>query len=154
MQIEKDFEEFIGLLNKHKVKYCLIGAYAFAFYAIPRFTKDMDILVESSLENGNKIIKALHDFGFKSLGLKTEDFSQKKRVVQLGQDPVRIDLLTSITGCTFAEIWKSKKRGFYGRHKVFFIGLNELIKNKKVTRRVQDKIDLAILKKIEKYRQK
>ena len=55
MKVEKDYEELLRLFNKHKVRYCIIGAYAVAFYAKPRYTKDMDILVEPSNENGQKI---------------------------------------------------------------------------------------------------
>jgi len=67
MKVEKDYEELLKLFNKHKVKYCIIGAYAVAFYAKPRYTKDMDILVEPSIKNGQKIVNALNEFGFKSL---------------------------------------------------------------------------------------
>jgi len=74
MKVEKDYEELLKLLNKHKVKYCIIGAYAVAFYAKPRYTKDMDIFIESSFENSEKIVNALNDFGFKSLDLYAKDF--------------------------------------------------------------------------------
>lgn len=145
MRIEKDFEELLKLFNKNKVKYCIVGAYAVAFYAKPRYTKDMDILMEPETENAKRIVKSLNEFGFKGVGLKKEDFIQKGTIIQLGYEPVRVDIITSIEGCSFKEVWKNRKSGMYGKEKVFFIGKNELIKNKKASKRKQDKIDLDIL---------
>lgn len=145
MRVERDFQDLLRLFNKNKVKYCIIGMYAVAFYAKPRYTKDMDILIESTIENAKKIIKSLNEFGFGSLGLSEKDFSKKGQVIQLGYEPVRIDIITSIKGCSFNRVWKNKEIGRYGREKVFFIGLNELIKTKKISHRKQDLIDLEIL---------
>ncbi len=118
MKVEKDYEGLLRLFNKHKVKYCIVGAFAVAFYAKPRYTKDIDILVEPSAGNSKKIINALNEFGFKSLGLKPADFIEKGKIIQLGYEPVRIDLITSIQGCSFEEVWKEKKKGIYGKEKV------------------------------------
>ncbi|MEW6686046.1 MAG: hypothetical protein AB1393_07565 [Candidatus Edwardsbacteria bacterium] len=145
MRVEKDYEELLGLLNKNRVKYCIIGSYAVAFYAKPRYTKDMDILVEPNIENGKRIVKALNEFGFESLNLNEKDFSQEGRIIQLGYEPVRVDIITSIEGCNFKQIWENKEMGNYGKQKVFFIGINELIKNKQASNRHQDKADLDIL---------
>lgn len=143
--VERDYEEFLRLLNKNKVKYCVVGAFSVAFYTKPRYSKDIDILVEPTLENGRKILTALKEFGFESLKLAAKDFSRAERVIQLGYEPIRVDLLTSIDGCTFDEVWKGKKRGNYGKEKVFFLGIKELIKNKKALNRPQDKADIKIL---------
>ena len=145
MKVEKDFEELLKLFNKHKVKYCIVGAYAVAFYAKPRYTKDLDILVQPEIKNGEKIIAALREFGFGSLDLSPEDFSEEGRVIQLGYEPVRVDLLTSIQSCSFQQVWKNKKIGKYGKEKVFFIGKNDLIRNKKSLGRKQDLADLELL---------
>lgn len=145
MNVEKDFEELLGLFNKHKVRYCIVGAFAVGFYARPRYTKDMDILVEASIENGQKITRALKEFGFGSLSLSAEDFSEEGKIVQLGYEPVRIDILTSINGLNFKKIWKNRNTGKYGEKRVFFIGLNELIHAKRFSGRDQDKADLKIL---------
>ncbi|HIE06129.1 MAG TPA: hypothetical protein EYP58_04940 [bacterium (Candidatus Stahlbacteria)] len=147
MKVEKDYEDLLRLLNKFKVKYCIVGAFAVAFYAKPRFTKDMDILVSPKPRNGERIVKALNKFGFESFGLKKEDFGDTGKIIQLGYEPVRVDIITSISGCSFDEVWRNKTVGKYGKGKVYFIGLNELIKNKKALRRKQDKIDLDILLK-------
>lgn len=145
MKTEKDFEELLELFNKNKVKYCIIGAYAVAFYAEPRYTKDMDILIEPDMENARKIIKSLNEFGFQGLALKEKYFIQKGKVIQLGYEPVRIDLITSIEGCNSEDVWKNMAVGAYGKHKTFFIGLNELIKNKKKSGRKQDSVDISKL---------
>jgi len=145
METEKDFEELLKLFNKNKVRYCIVGAFAVAFYGAPRYTKDMDILVEPKTNNARKIIKSLTEFGFKSLKLIEKDFIQKEKIIQLGYEPVRIDLITSIEGCDFDEIWKQKKEGTYGKQRVYFIGFNELIKNKKKSGREIDSIDISVL---------
>ena len=145
MKVEKDYEELLGLFNKNKVRYCIVGAYAVAFHAVPRYSKDMDILIEPDVENAKRIIKALNEFGFGSLDLTEKDFIQEGKIIQLGYEPVRIDILTSIEGCGFKEVWENKTCGMYGKQKVFFVGIDELIKNKKTSGRKQDEIDLNIL---------
>jgi hypothetical protein len=152
MKIEKDYEELLKLFNKNKVKYCIIGAYAVAFYAKPRYTKDLDILIKADFKNGKRIVEALNEFGFKSLNLSEKDFSLKDRIIQLGYEPLRVDILTSIQGCSFEQVWKNKKTGIYGKEKVFFIGIDELIKNKKILKRKEDKVDLNILSAARKKR--
>lgn len=145
MKTEKDFEELLKLFNKNKVRYCIVGAYALAFYAEPRYTKDMDIFVEPDKDNAHRIIKSLSEFGFKSLTLEEKDLIRKGKIIQLGYEPVRIDLMTSIEGCDFAEVWKNRMIGAYGKQKTSFIGLKELIKNKKKSGRKQDSVDISIL---------
>lgn len=150
MRIEKDFEELLKLFNRNKVRYCVIGSYALALYGVPRYTKDMDLLVEPDSDNAKRVMKALGEFGFGLKDLTEHDLCKKKVVIQLGYEPVRIDLATSIDGVTFAEAWKGKKRAKFGRLQVSFIGLKELIKNKKRTARQQDKIDIDSLKRLKK----
>ena len=140
-----DYEELLRLFNKHRVRYCIVGAYALALHAVPRFTKDFDILLEPSLSNGKHVIEALIEFGFESLKLTADDFARPGRIIQLGYEPLRVDLLTSIDGCTFAEVWKHRVRGTYGRTKANFIGLDQLIRNKQESGRSQDLVDLKTL---------
>ena len=154
MKIEKDYRDLLRLFNEHKVKYCIVGAYAVAFYAKPRYTKDMDIFVASDSDNAERIVKALNEFGFRPLRLKKEDFNKKGKIIQLGYEPVRIDIITSISGCSFGKVWRNRKIAKYGKEKAYFIGLNELIKNKKASKRKQDKIDLELLIRARKKRKK
>ena len=143
---ERDFEELLELFNKYRVRYCIVGAYAVAFHVRPRYTKDMDILVEPSIENGRKIVAALKTFGFGSLQIEPKDFTRPGRFIQLGYEPVRVDLLTSIEGCTFEQAWKSRVRGSYGKQRTCFIGRDELVRNKKLSGRPQDQIDVETLR--------
>jgi len=153
MRVEKDYEEFLKLLNKNKVRYCIVGSYAIAFYARPRYTKDIDILIEPAGKNARKIVKTLKEFGFGSLDLSEDDFKKEGAIIQLGYEPVRINLLTSLPGCSFGEAWKNKKIGDYGKEKVFFIGLKDLIKSKSTSRRKQDEADLEILLTMQEQKQ-
>jgi len=145
MKTEKDYAELLGLLNKNRVRYCIVGSYAVAFHAKPRYTKDIDILVEPSHENARKILKALNEFGFGSLNLSEKDFTDRENIIQLGYEPVRIDIITSISHLDFDEIWKNRIKGQYGKIKVNFIDLENLIKSKRISGRKQDKVDLEIL---------
>lgn len=146
-EIEKDFADLLRLFNEHKVDYCIVGAYAVGFHAISRYTKDMDLLVRPDLENGKRIVEALKDFGFGKMPFAPDDFASEKTIVQLGYPPVRIDLITSVQGCRFEQVWKNRKRGSYGPLTVYFIGLKDLIRNKTKVARPQDLVDLKILKK-------
>lgn len=145
MKTEKDYEEFLELLNKHDIRYCIIGAFALAFHARPRYTKDMDILVEATNDNAKRLLAALREFGFGSLNLSVEDFSSKGNIIQLGYEPVRIDIITSIKGLEFADIWESRIQGPYGKQTVNFIDRQNLIRSKKLSNRAQDKADLDLL---------
>ncbi|MFH1782764.1 MAG: hypothetical protein ABH848_04015 [Candidatus Omnitrophota bacterium] len=149
MRVEKDYEYLLRLFNKHKVRYCVIGAYAVAFYAKPRYTKDMDILIDPDIKNAEKIIKALNDFGFGSVRLSVRDFTKKGRIVQLGYEPIRIDIITSIKRINFKVIWNNRKKAMYGKQKINFVALKDLIKIKRISRRKQDQADLEILKRLE-----
>lgn len=147
MKVEKDFEDFLRLLRKNKVRYCIIGAYAVSLYGKPRYTKDIDIYIDPNIKNANRLVKSINEFGMESLNLTAKDFSKKGNIIQLGYEPVRIDIHTAIKGCSFEKVWKNKKMVNYGEEKTCFIGLDDLIKNKKATNRKQDRIDLEVLSK-------
>ena len=145
MKTENDYEEFLELLNKHNVRYCVIGAFALAFHARPRYTKDMDILIEPTTDNAKRLLIALDEFGFGSLNLAVEDFSTQGNIIQLGYEPVRIDIITSIKGLDFADIWKRRIQGPYCKQTINFIDRQNLIRSKKLSNRDQDKVDLKLL---------
>lgn len=145
METSKDFEEFFGLLNSSDVRYLVVGGYAFAVHAKPRFTGDMDIFVDSEKTNAEKIVKVLEKFGFGGVGINVEDLTSPDQVIQLGYPPMRIDLLTSISGVTFIQAWKNKVSGKYGEQRIYFIGKEDLIKNKKASGRRRDLLDLEDL---------
>ena len=148
MRIEKGFKSFIRLLNKNQVKYVIVGAFALAFYDVSRSTKDMDIFVEASGENLERILDTLDDFGFGRIDIKKKDFQDTSRIIQVGSPPMRIDIITSIPGVEFAPAWKNKLEGKYDDSPCFFISKEDLIKNKQAADRLQDKEDLEKLETI------
>ncbi len=145
MSVSKDFEELFACLSAHGVRALVVGAYAVAFHGKPRFTKDIDILVEPTLENAARLVAALADFGFGSVGLSADDFVVPGRVVQLGYPPNRVDLITAIDGVDFDSAWRGRVAGPYGSAEVFYLGKDELIRNKLASGRPQDQVDLAAL---------
>jgi hypothetical protein len=145
MKAAKDFEEFFASCNKNGVEYLVVGGYAFALHAHPRYTGDMDVFINPSNGNARLIIKALSDFGFELSSLTWEDFTIPGRVVQLGYPPLRIDLLTGIDGVTFNEAWSRKVESNYGGQRVYFISKVDLIANKRASGRKQDLLDLESL---------
>ena len=145
MVINKDFKEFIELLNKHEVKYLIVGGYAVAFYGHPRYTKDLDVWIWLEEKNAQKIISVLQDFGFASLQFNREDFLNPDNVIQLGQPPNRIDVLTGLSGVVFKECYEKKNSISISDIEVNFIDLENLKKNKKASGRFQDLADLENL---------
>lgn len=146
MLVQPDYEDMLQSLNRANVKYCIIGSFALAFHATPRYTKDIDILVEPTLDNGKNIIKALEYFGFGELELSPEDFVEKESIIQLGFEPVRIDLITSVAGISFDSIWESRIQGIYGETPANFISREYLIECKLHAGRPQDLLDVETLK--------
>ncbi len=141
----KDFEELFGFFESHNVKAVIVGAHAVGFHAKPRYTKDLDLLLEPTEENARQVLKALSDFGFGNLGISIADLSIPGRVLQLGQPPNRIDLMTSIDGISFDEVWRGRVAGRYGKENVAYIGRNDLIRNKRAAGRPQDLADVSWL---------
>jgi hypothetical protein len=144
MQIHADFEDFIFLLNKYKVDYLIVGSFALFYFGQPRATGDIDIWIKPEDQNAERVLHAIHDFGFSSLNLTSQDILSGN-VIQLGFSPVRIDLLTILEGVTKEEIWESKVSGKLGNNKVNFIGKEIYIKNKKALGRNKDLADLDML---------
>ncbi len=143
MKLFSDFEEFIKLLNKYKVKYLIVGGYVVGYYTQPRATGDIDIFIDSSKENAEKILKVLEEFGMESLELTLEDLTIPGQIIQLGNSPVRIDLINEIDGVEFEKAYKSRLTIKFGNiNNVSIISLQDLITNKKKSNRLKDKSDL------------
>lgn len=143
--LNQDFKEFIQLLNNNQVKYLVIGGYAVAVHGHPRYTKDIDIWIEISEENAQKLVTALTQFGFESLGLTSEDFQTPNQIIQLGYPPNRIDLITNPDGIDFQTCYDSKIEVTLNDVPVKFINLDNLKKNKLASGRLQDLADLEKL---------
>jgi len=143
--IEQDFRDLLALFNAHKVEYVVVGAYALAFLGAPRFTGDMDVLVRPDPDNARRILNALAEFGFGSLGLGVEDFTRPDKVVQLGVAPVRIDIVTSLTGVSWEEAAAGCQVGTYGDQTVRYLGREMFIRNKRALGRKKDIADLEAI---------
>ena len=145
MEVQPDYKELLALFNKHAVEYMIVGGYALADHGAPRFTGDMDIFVRPHPGNASRILAALNEFGFGSADLAEDDFTTHNKVIQLGAQPVRVDIVTSLTGVSWEEASATKVPGTYGEVSVFFIGRNEFIKNKRATGRKRDLADIEAL---------
>jgi hypothetical protein len=145
MEVQQDFKDLLALFNAHKVDYIIVGAHALAFHGAPRYTGDMDILIRSDLENAQRILSALDEFGFGSLGLTVEDFTSPDKVVQLGVPPVRIDIVTSITGVSWKDATTARVAGTYGGLEVYYLGKKQFILNKRALGRKKDLADLEAI---------
>ena len=143
--INKDFKEFIELLNKNSVRYLVVGGYALAFHGYPRYTKDIDLWVWVNEENAKNLVASLEQFGFSSLDIKVDDFLTPGYVVQLGQPPGRIDLLTSVTGLDFEECYESRVCFEIEDCEIDFLDIESFKKNKRAVGRYQDLADLENL---------
>ena len=145
MELHKDFKEFIKLLNLHKVDYVIVGGYAMAFYGYPRFTGDIDFFVKPDRNNAKKIVSVLSDFGFSSLDISEDDFVLPGQVIQLGFPPIRIDIVTSISGVSWQEAFAGREQTNLDDLICPFIGRNEFIQNKKAIGRHKDISDIESL---------
>ncbi len=148
MVLDKNFKEFIGLLNEHEVKYLIIGGYAVNFHGYPRYTKDIDFWLWMNKENIQNLLEALKKFGFGSLGLKPGDFLSPENIIQLGYEPNRIDILMDLEGVEFEKCYRRKTEIELDGIKTNFLSLQDLIKVKKATGRLQDLADAEQLEKI------
>lgn len=142
MEFPNDFKEFIELLNKHKVQYLIVGGFAVGFHSRPKFTNDIDFWINNTTDNASLIIKVLKDFGFGKLDITIEDLQSPNKIIQLGNEPMRIDLLTSVSGLNFNDAFKNKIVAKYFNVKTNFINMKDLIQNKTASGRKKDKFDI------------
>jgi hypothetical protein len=145
MEAQPDFRDLLELFNGHKVDYMIVGGYALAFHGAPRYTGDMDLFVKPDSGNAQRILAALDEFGFGSVGLTAADFESPNQVVQLGVPPVRVDIITSITGVSWEEAVSGWVEGNYGDLSVHYIGRDDFIINKRAINRKKDLADLEAL---------
>ncbi len=145
IQIPKDFSEFLKLLNSKQVEYLVIGGWAVGFYGYPRATGDMDIWVSRSEKNAGKLIKSLKEFGFDVPNLSTALFTKENQITRLGLPPLRIEILTTISGVSFDECFRNRKTILMNEVMINIIGLEDLKKNKSAAKRFKDLDDFEKL---------
>ena len=145
MPINPDYRELFRTFFEEKVEYLIVGAYAVTYYAEPRYTKDLDILIRPTLENATKTLAALKLFEAPLTDIKAEDLTDPELVYQIGVEPNRIDVLMSITGIAFEEAWQHRVQSTYGGVPIYLISREDLITAKKASGRPQDLLDLERL---------
>jgi hypothetical protein len=145
MSTHPDFEDFLRLLEAHRVDYMIVGGYAVAYHGFPRFTKDIDIFFATDADNLGRLHEALIAFGFQASTVSVETLRRPDAVLAIGIEPVRIDLLNRIDGILFEEARPHTVRGRYGDCEVTFIGRADLLHNKRSTGRQRDLADIEEL---------
>ena len=145
MNTQPDFEDFLRLLDVHRVDYMIVGDYAVAYHGFPRFTKDIDVFFCDAGENLVRLQAALVDFGFQPATVPIETLGKPDAVLAIGIEPVRIDLLNRIDGVTFNDARANVVRGRYGNVEVTFIGKEDLLRNKPASGRHRDLGDVEEL---------
>ena len=148
MEVNSDFKDLLKMFNDYSVKYLLVGGYAVMYYTEPRFTKDIDLWVESTKTNAAQVWRALAEFGAPLEQISLADFYNKELIYQIGVAPNRIDIMMDVPGIQFSAAWENRVSGSYGEESIFIISLRDLILAKEKAGRDQDLLDLKNLKNI------
>jgi len=144
-RLPADLREFLKLLNSTRVEYLIVGGYAVGYYGYPRATADLDIWVAVSAKNADRLVLALKRFGFDVPDLKPDLFLQSERIVRFGEPPLRIEILTTISGVAFDRCFARRARVRFDGLRVNMISLADLKKNKAASGRPKDLDDLQAL---------
>lgn len=142
-----DFRDLFFELSAAEVRFLVVGAHAVTFHSVPRYTKDIDIWVEPTRENAARAFSALSKFGAPVESVSVEDLCSPGVIFQIGVEPNRIDVLTSIAGLEFGEAWGRRVASTYGGVPISVLGLDDLIASKKAAGRPQDLLDVDWLEK-------
>ena len=143
--MNSDFKELLKAFAKEKVEYLIIGGYAVAKHAEPRYTKDLDIWINNAKENAERVYQALKSFGAPLGGITTEDFTVHSLVFQIGIEPSRVDILMGLKDLVFDDCWRRKDTATIDDIEIYFIGISDLIRNKQLVGRPQDLLDVKNL---------
>ncbi len=144
--LNKDYKEMLQILLKNKVRFLVVGAYAMGAYGYPRATGDIDIWVEASSENSEKIHQSLSEFGAPLSEVTKTTFCEEGIVFQIGVAPRRIDIITKIDGVDFNKAYSDKQKMEIEGIKIPFLSKEDLIKNKESTGREKDQLDAKYLR--------
>lgn len=144
--LNPDFSDMLSCLRDEKVEFIVVGAYALAAHGFPRATGDIDIWVRNTPENARSIVRALAKFGAPLSNISEDDFTSPDMVVQLGVEPSRIDLMTSIDGVEFDEAWTRRTGVTIDNLEIYVLSEKDLINNKLATSRKQDELDVLSLR--------
>ncbi|MDP2817441.1 MAG: hypothetical protein Q8O29_04005 [Polaromonas sp.] len=144
------FKEFVAFLNSNKVEYLVVCGYALAAYGHPRYTGDLDFWIGTDSGNADRVLVALGQFGFGSLGIGKADLTTTNNVIQMGYPPARIDLLTSIDGVDFVDCYQRRLTVVVDGVELGFISLDDFKINKRAVGRYKDLADLEALEGLKK----
>ena len=145
--LNSDFADLLHEFNAAGVEFVIVGGQAFGFHAQPRYTKDIDLLVNPAPDNARRVYRALAAFGAPLDDLTIADLSDADVVFQIGVEPNRVDILTAIDGVPFERAWASRQTGSYGGESMWVIGIEELIENKRASGRKRDLLDVDELER-------
>jgi hypothetical protein len=143
--VNRDFRDLFVALNDAGARYLVVGAHAVAYYAEPRFSKDLDVWVDASPANAPQVMAALRAFGAPLQAVSEDDFSAPGVTLQIGVAPNRIDVATQVDGVTFEVAWPNRVETQFGDQRIWLIGRDDLLANKKAAGRPQDLLDLDTL---------
>lgn len=149
MELLPEWHEFLGALKRHGVRFLLVGAHALAAHGRPRFTQDLDVLVDPTPANARRVAAAIAEFGFKETARDWRWFAKPYRITMLGRIPMRIDVLTGISGVSFRAAWRNRIMASTPMGEVPVLGLTELRANKLASGRPKDLADIALLGELE-----
>jgi hypothetical protein len=144
MDVVHDFEDILDLFDRHGVRYLIVGGLAFIYHAKPRYTKDIDLWIDSDRENVRSANRALEEFGSPSL-LTIEEPDE---ILQIGVAPNRIDILRETIELDFAEAWRQRIRSHYGRAPANWIDLESLLKIKSSIEHPRHQEDARVLRAV------
>lgn len=147
----EDQIDLLSAFNAHGVEYVVIGGHAVNIYTQPRSTKDLDVFIRGDQANGYRVFKALGAFGAPLGGISPSDFAgHPEQMFQTGIEPDRVDILQSIPGVSFDEVWQDVVSGEIDGVPVRFISRDHLIKNKLAAGRPRDLGDVDELRKFDR----
>jgi hypothetical protein len=145
IQLGPDWNEFLSLLISKRVRFLLVGGHAVAAHGEPRLTEDLDVFVDPARANAGRLREALLAFGFGASVPSARALAVPGKIWMLGRKPWRIDVLTKISGVTFARAWRGRVEADFTLRPLFIIGRRELIANKRASGRDKDLRDVAML---------
>jgi predicted nucleotidyltransferase len=143
--LHPDFKDFLRLLNSREVRYLVVGGYAVGYYGHPRATGDMDIWIEISRDNAEKMAAVFRDFGMPSEAVSPSLFLEEGKIIRMGVPPVRLEVITRISGVDFGDCYTRRENVEIDDIGVPFISLEDLKENKKAAGRLKDLQDLEQL---------
>ncbi len=144
-ELPKDFREFLKLLRAHSVEYLLVGGWAVSHHGYPRFTNDLDVWIASAPANAERVVRVLSDFGFDGPELSPALFLQPDQIIRMGFEPLRIEVMTTISGVKFEECYRERLETTLDGEPVNLINLRHLRINKRAAGRLKDLSDLEHL---------